>query len=410
MRFFNAIAVLLCAATILTAAEPTATILGTVRDSSGAVVPNAKVAATSTQTQLRREANTNPVGQYILPLLPVGTYTLTVEAPNFKRYVRQGIILSVNENARVDASLDLGSVAESVSVFGDAVMVDTANAALKDVVDPMRMEKLPLNGRDILQFQFLLPGVTPNSNDTQALTGPFTPVSASINGARAASNNYLLDGGESTDQSGGGLPTPYPNPDALEEFAVLSSTYSAEYGRYAGGVINAITKSGTNQFHGDVFEFLRNDALNARSFFSTTPPPYKQNQFGFTLGGPVWIPKVFNGHDKLFFFVGYQGTRIHRAPTQSSAVVPTALERQGDFSQSAQKPTDPVTKAPFPNNVIPASRIDPAALNILKAWVPLPNTPDGRYIFNRPQIDDTDQVVTKADYQVSDKDRLSGRY
>jgi hypothetical protein len=410
MRFVNMIVIFFCAIVVLTAAEPTATILGTVRDSSGAVIPNAKVVATSTQTQLRREATTGPDGHYILPLLPAGTYSLSIEATNFKRYLRQGIILSVNENARVDASLDVGSVAESVSVNADAVMVDTANAALKDVVDPMRMENLPLNGRDILQFQFLLPGVTPNSNDTQALTGPFTPVSASINGARAASNNYLLDGGESTDQSGGGLPTPYPNPDALEEFAVLSSTYSAEYGRYAGGVINAITKSGTNQFHGDAFEFLRNDVLNARSFFSTTPPPYKQNQFGFTLGGPVWIPKIFNGHDKLFFFVGYQGTRIHRAPTQSSAVVPTALERAGDFSLSAQKPTDPLTKAPFPNNVIPTSRMDPAALNILKQWVPLPNSPDGRYIFNRPQIDDTDQIVTKTDYQMNDKNRLSGRY
>src|ERR1041385_2130246 len=140
MRFFNAIAVLLCAVCILTAAEPTATILGTVRDSSGAVIPNAKVVATSVETKLRREATSGPDGHYILPLLPVGTYTLSIEAPNFKRYVRQGIILSVNENARVDASLAVGSVSESVSVNGDAVMVDTANAALKDVVDPMRME------------------------------------------------------------------------------------------------------------------------------------------------------------------------------------------------------------------------------------------------------------------------------
>src|SRR5690242_15979398 len=262
MPFTKVIALTWCAAGILTAAEPTATILGTVRDASGAVVPNAKVVATSTQTVMRREAISGPEGRYILPLLPVGNYTLTVEAVSFKKYVRQGIILSVNENARVDVPLELGTVAESVNVTGDAVMVDTANAALKEVVDPMRMRQLPLNGRDILQFQYLLPGVTPNSNDTQALTGAFTPVSASVNGVRAASNNYLLDGGESTDQSGGGLPTPHPNPDALEEFAVLSSSFSAEYGRYAGGVINAITKSGTNQYHGDVFEFLRNDALN----------------------------------------------------------------------------------------------------------------------------------------------------
>jgi hypothetical protein len=207
MRSFDAIACLWFAAAILTAAEPTATILGTVRDSSGAVVPNAKVLAVSTQTDLHRETRSSSEGRYVLPLLPVGNYTLTVESPSFKKYVRQGIILSVNENARVDVPLDLGTVAESVNVTADAVMVDTANAALKDVVDPMRMQQLPLNGRDILQFQYLLPGVTPSSNDTQALTGPFTPVSASVNGVRAASNNYLLDGGESTDLSGGGLPT-----------------------------------------------------------------------------------------------------------------------------------------------------------------------------------------------------------
>jgi hypothetical protein len=320
----------------LTAAEPTATILGTIHDASGAVVPNARVLAVSTQTDLHREARSSPEGRYVLPLLPVGAYTVTVEAPSFKKYVRQGIVLSVNENARVDVSLEVGTLAESVSVNADAVMVDTANAALKDVVDPMRMQNLPLNGRDILQFQFLLPGVTPNANDTQALTGPFTPVSASVNGVRAASNNYLLDGGESTDLSGGGLPSPYPNPDALEEFAVLSSSFSAEYGRFAGGVINAITKSGTNQFHGNLFEFLRHDALNARSFFSATPPPYKQNQFGFTLGGPVFIPKVIHGRDRLFFFVAYQGTRIHRAPTASCDVVHSELERQGDFWLSPQ--------------------------------------------------------------------------
>src|SRR5689334_20674015 len=158
MRFTKLIAFLLCAAGILAAADPTATILGTVRDASGAVIPNAKVVAVSTQTDLHREATSGSEGRFILPLLPAGNYNLTVEAPSFKKYVRQGIILSVNENARVDVSLEVGTLAESVNVTGDAVMVDTANAALKEVVDPMRMRQLPLNGRDILQFQYLLPG------------------------------------------------------------------------------------------------------------------------------------------------------------------------------------------------------------------------------------------------------------
>jgi hypothetical protein len=224
-------------ASLAYAAEPTATILGTIRDSSGAVVPNANIRATNQQTGFHRDATSSQEGAYILPLLPVGEYRVTVQAPSFKTFEQKGITLSVNQNARVDAVLTVGAVAETVSVTADAALVDTQSSSLKDVVDPVRMQNLPLNGRDILQFQYLLPGITPSSGETQALTGSFTPVSAAVNGVRAASNNYLLDGGDSTDQSGGGLPAPYPNPDALQEFAVLTSTYSAEYGRFAGGTI-----------------------------------------------------------------------------------------------------------------------------------------------------------------------------
>ncbi|MEO7652816.1 MAG: TonB-dependent receptor, partial [Bryobacteraceae bacterium] len=205
-------------------------------------------------------------------------------------------------------------------------------------------------------------------------------------------------------------PAPYPHPDALQEFAVLTSSFSAEYGRFAGGTINAVTRSGTNQFHGSVFEFLRNDALNTRSFFSAAVPTYKQNQFGGTIGGPLVVPGVLNGRNRLFFFGSYQGTRLHRAPTQSAAVVPTDAERIGDFSASAQVPNDPLTRAPFPNRLIPASRFDPAARAILDKWVPRANRPNGQYVFNRPMVDDTNQIVEKTDAQLSSKNRLSGRY
>lgn len=309
------------AAVSLPAADPTATILGTVTDSSGASVPNAKVIAANTETAYQREVTTAADGGYVLPLLPVGRYMLTVESPNFKKYVRDGIVLTVNQNARVDAALAVGTVMETVNIVADAAVVDTHSAALKEVVDPYRMSNLPLNGRDILQFQFLLPGVTPNPGETQALTGPFVPTSAAINGARAASNNYLLDGGSATDLSGGGLPAPYPHPDALQEFSILASSFSAEYGRQAGGTINAITKSGTNQLHGSLFEFLRNDKLNTRSFFSAERPAYKQNQFGFTLGGPVVIPGAVNGRDKLFFFTSYQGALVNDTHTLSAGLL-----------------------------------------------------------------------------------------
>ncbi|MEO7652424.1 MAG: carboxypeptidase-like regulatory domain-containing protein, partial [Bryobacteraceae bacterium] len=197
LRLALALTIFSCA--IAVAADATATILGTVRDATGALIPSARIAAVNEQTGLKREATSSGDGGYVLPLLPAGRYRVTIEAPSFKRYERQGITLAVSQNARIDAALEIGAISESVSVTGDATLVDTASAALKEVVDPMRMENLPLNGRDILQFQFLLPGITPSPGETQALTGPFVPVSAAINGVRAASNNYLLDGGEATD-------------------------------------------------------------------------------------------------------------------------------------------------------------------------------------------------------------------
>ena len=239
----------------------------------------------------------------------------------------------MNEIARVDMALEVGAAAETVSVEAQAVTVDTSSPTLKTVVDQKRIEELPLNGRNATQLMRLVAGVVPDprADVTSGTTYPgVTPVS--VNGSRANSTNYVLDGAQNNDHYTN-APNPMPNPDALQEFSVQTNNFSAEFGRQSGGLVNAVTKTGTNDIHGSAFEFVRNNALNAANYFAPVVNGKKQsdglkrNQFGATLGGPVWLPKLYDGHDKTFFFVSYQGTLERRAPTSSNIVVPTAAQR-----------------------------------------------------------------------------------
>ena len=237
-------------------------------DESGAVVPNAVVTAVNTATSARFTANSNQEGQYAVRTIPVGVYDLTAEAPGFRKYEAKGIRLQLNETARVDIPMKVGATAESVVVSATAVTVDTTTAVLKAVVDQKRIEELPLNGRNATQLMRLVVGVIadPRADVTSGTTYPgITPVS--VNGTRANSTNYVLDGAQNNDHYSN-APNPMPNPDALQEFSVQTNNFSAEFGRQAGGVVNAITKSGTNELHGSAFEFVRNKAMNARPFFS----------------------------------------------------------------------------------------------------------------------------------------------
>jgi hypothetical protein len=394
------------------AQDVTGAITGLVKDSSGGVVPNAKIAAINTGTKARFEVTSDADGGYTARTLPIGVYDLQVAANGFKGFNATAIRVQVNEVVRVDVTLQVGASVESVTVTAAAVNVDTSSQTLKTVVDQKRIEELPLNGRNPTQLMRLVAGVVPDpsASVTSSTTYPgVTPVS--VNGTRSNATNYVLDGANNNDHYSN-APNPMPNPDALQEFSVQVNNFSAEFGRQAGGVVNAVTKSGTNDIHGSAFEFVRNNALNAVNFFAPVvngnklTDGLKRNQFGATLGGPVFIPKVYDGHNKTFFFFSYQGTIDKRAPVSSSIVVPTAAQRAGNFGTKTV--IDPTTGKPYPNNTIPASQFNPLSIAVLQ-FIPLPTS--GNTIFIAPINNDTDnQTLVRIDHSFSQNNRLSGRF
>jgi hypothetical protein len=383
----------------LPAQTVTGTILGTISDTSGARVAGAAVTAINELTEERHSTTSNPAGDYLLIALPVGKYRVEVESQGFKKFVRQGVGLEINQNARVDAKLELGEVTQQVVVEGDAAAVDTHQVQLGTVVDTRRINDLPLNGRNVYSLVTQLPGVTGTTLQSQPDVAQGNQMN--LNGSRTLQTSFMLDGGLNNNVwRDGGLMS--PNPDAVEEFRLITSNYNAEYGRSGGGIVNVITKSGTNQYHGTLYEYLRNDDLDSRSFFNPSVAILKQNQFGGTLGGPV-------KHDKLFFFFSYEGTRQRLGQFVNSARTPTAAQRAGDFSAlpPAQWPRDPDTNTVFPGGIIPAARLDPVAQNMLQQAVPLPNTPDGRVQGSASQSLTNNQWLGKGDYLVNPAHKIT---
>jgi hypothetical protein len=308
---------LLPLAASLSAQVITATLSGSVTDPSGGLINKAKVTARNLDTNLTREAQTDSDGRYLVPFLPVGRYSLTVEAAGFKTLVKEPIELTVNQTASVDASLSIGQTSDTVTVSGDANLIQTETSQIGGVVGTTRIIELPLNGRNVLQLVQLLPGAALVSTSQAFATARFGP-SLVINGSRSNENGIYLDGSLYMDLfRGTGLNL--PPPDHMQEFRAITAGFDAEYGRVPGSIINAVTKSGGNGFHGVAYEFLRNNALNARRFFDATVPILKQNQFGGTIGGPVI-------KNKLFFFFGYEGLRVRPAASGTAAFVPTALQ------------------------------------------------------------------------------------
>ncbi|HXE13696.1 MAG TPA: carboxypeptidase regulatory-like domain-containing protein, partial [Bryobacteraceae bacterium] len=392
----------------------TAGITGIVKDASGGIIPNVAVTATNTGTQANYHATSDAQGVYTFRALPVGVYNLEASAQGFKKFEAQGIRLQVNEISRVDMTLDVGAAAETVTVAGQAVVVDTSSPTLKTVVDQKRIEELPLNGRNATQLMRLVAGVVadPRADVTSGTTYPgVTPVS--VNGSRANATNYVLDGAQNNDHYTN-APNPMPNPDALQEFSVQTNNFSAEFGRQSGGLVNAITKSGTNDIHGSAFEFVRNNALNAANYFapivngSKQSDGLKRNQFGATLGGPIWIPKVYNGHNKSFFFFSYQGTLERRAPTSTNIVVPTAAERSGNFSSFSKALKNPFLGGTYAGNQIPISDMNPISQKILQ-YIPAPASGNTISIAP-PNNDDDHQIMVRIDHQISDANHIFGRF
>jgi hypothetical protein len=401
-----AVLVAMLVTTSALAQTPTGTILGSVKDAQGAVVPGATVTATNLGTQYSRSAVTDDTGEYALRLLPLGNYKLEVTIPGFKNFTQTGIVLEVGRNARVDATIELGAVSETVSVIGDSPLVDTASASLSRTVGQNEVLNLPLVNRDLYSLLSLTGGVSSNEN-ANSLGGPEQLTTINGSGrAQMGTVNFQLDGGNNT-AGLRGTGNPAPNPEAVQEFRVLTNGYSAEYGRYSAGVVDIVTKSGTNDFHGAAFEFFRNQNLNSPRWVPPGTPstndPLDRNQFGGAFGGPL-------ATGKTFFFASYSGLRQEETYYRNTAVVPTALERAGDFSQSSLKPRDPLTGLPFPGGVIPAARFDPAAKTIQDRYVPLSNLPNNFFEVRSPDPVRTDEATVKVDHQFSASQSLAVSY
>jgi hypothetical protein len=309
-------------------ADVTGSILGTVRDRSQAIIVGAHVVATNVETNLSREAKSDAEGSYRILALPAGHYKLSITASGFRPFTETDIVVKVNDELRFDVTLDVGNVTEKVEITANAVQVQTQSTQLGDVIESKKMQALPLNGRSFIDLLGLQAGVAPgNSNQAiqqdRPVSGFLNPGNISVNGQRETANAFLVNGGDVSEgrNLGAGL---VPNLDSVEEFRLITNSFDAEYGKFSGAVMNAITKSGTNSIHGDVFEFLRNDKLDAKNYFAPGKSELRRNQFGYTLGGPIW-------KNHLFFFSDYQGTRQVQGAETGLVTVPTANQRQGNF-------------------------------------------------------------------------------
>ena len=403
---------------ILAAADASAqtvrgTILGTVTDSSGAVIRGARVTVREVSTGLTRSELTNDAGEYSIPQLPAGHYSIVVEAPNFKKTELTGIELQVDDRLRRDVTLTVGQVTEVVAVEASAPVVSTDSATVGNVVDNKKVTELPLNGRNFLQLNLLVPGANQGVKGSQNQT---QGGSITINGAREQSNNFLLDGMDNNDLAINQYAVAIST-EAILEFKVQASTYSAEFGRSPGAQIDVATKSGNNRIHGVLYEYLRNDDLDAKNFFDRPGPipGYKRNQYGASIGGPI-------KKNKTFYFGNYEGTRVRQGITKV-ATEPTAAMKNGDFSALATAIYDPSTlqtvngaelRSPFPGNVIPAADFSPAGTNVLGLY-PTPNGPgtstaNGLYTSSPTKVDNFDQFTVRVDHRFNDSNTLFGRY
>ena len=388
----------------------TGTIAGSVRDSQGAGLPAASVTFVETGTNSTTKTQTDGSGDFASPPLRPGNYKITVTAQGFKTETRGTIVLQVQDRLRLDFSMAVGSVSENVEVTAETPTIQTDTSSLGEVVSTKEMTQLPLNGRDYIQLATLTTGVVRTSSGTNGNTGGSSTGGLNsfvANGTRGTLNNFLLDGIDNNSNDNGGVVL-RTNVDAIQEFKLQTNTYSAEFGRSAGAVVNAITKTGTNGYHGNVFEFFRNSALDARDYFelpTDKKASFKENQFGGTLGGPIV-------RDKLFWFGDYQATII-RNPLTFTSVVPTANERAGNFSDPGEPVIyDPKTSAPFTGNVIPSDRIDPISQAFMNLY-PNANLVDGGnsfYVISPIEQDRIDQGDGRLDYNPTQRDQFFVRY
>ena len=411
LRFFTPSCILLCCLPIH-GQQSTARLLGSVTDPSGAAIPDARITATNTATAQQRTGQTNGTGEYSIPLLPIGEYAILVSATGFPSKSVRGIVLQVGQEARFDFTMSLGATNETITVQAEAPLLVTDSSSVGQVIENKSIVNMPLNGRAFWQLAQLTPGVvfTPGGSDiTSGGQGiRATRVGLRISGNSRLSGGWFLDGFDITEYELGATSIA-PSTDAIQEFKVLSGGMSAEYA--LPSVINAALKSGSNSFHGSLYEYLRNEKLQARNYFAATVPPLKRNQFGATFGGPI-------KKDKVFFFTDYEGGRT-RQGTTINAVVPSAKQLSGDFSggrpifdplSTKENPSIPgqFIRDPFPNNAIPINRQAPQAL-FFKSLFPVPNN-GTRFTYSPALALDTDKFDIKVSPQLTAKDSLVSRY
>lgn len=440
-RAFRALVLVLSVLILaVTSFAQTAQVTGRISDQSGAVVTGAQITLTNVGTGINRESVSNEEGFFTLPLLKPGEYRVTIKKDGFKPLVQSGVVLQVEQVARLDYTLETGAVTETVNIAGTtAAALETETSSLGKVVDQQRIQNLPLLGRNPYSLVALVPGARPSAGLNDLPVDQISQSFVSINGARGNQNEYLLDGAPNT-AAAQNQPVVFVNPDAVQEFKVETNNFSAQYGRAGGGVFNIVTRSGTNSFHGTAYNYLRNDALNANTFFGNRAgqkkPPFRFNQFGATIGGPIDFPeKVFgpmkyDGKNRSFFFGSYEGVRFSQGGTYIGSV-PTLSQRAGDFSQTRNAAGnvipiyDPATtranpaggflRDQFAGNVIPRNRWNPAFVKMLD-FIPLPNaagnanTAAGNFVTTAANRISKDTFSIRLDHQLSERQRLSGRF
>lgn len=394
-----------------------AALSGKVVDSQGALIPSVVVTATQTGTGKRTVVSSNATGEYVFPSLPASTYSISVSAAGFRIYNQVGIVLQADQSVTVDVTLRPGGESQTITVLAEQVQVDSTTGTLSNVIGQKSVDDLPLNGRNAAQLTEETPGVIlgPVDNADQGTQKTFpAALTVSVNGARSSDTNFMFDGGNNIDEYFN-VNQPFPFPDALQEFSIQTSNYNAEYGQNAGGVVNIVSRSGTEQFHGDLFWYVRNGMFNASNFFSSTVDPLKRNQFGGTFGGPLGIPHLFKSKH-TYFFVGYQGTIIHDQQGGVNSFLPTQANLKGDFSAllDAANPDNPLRKAvqivnphtgqPYPGNMIDPSTFNPAALNIVKQ---LPSvTGNGAFYYQNPLVQTYHEILVRGDQDLGAADHL----
>jgi hypothetical protein len=402
-------------------AQDTGQITGTVHDSSGAAVVNAKVTVSNSSQGINRPTMTNSTGDWLVGGLPGGTYDVSVEAPGFKKFQTKAITLRIGQKLRQDATLQVGATATEITVQGTSVAPETQSSDLAGTVTGKEITQLQLNGRNFTQLATLVPGVSNQTGQDEGTVGVYGNVSFSMNGGRVEYNNWELDGGDNMDNGSNSTLNVYPSIDAIAETRVLTSNYGAQYGRNGSGTVETEIKSGTNSFHGDVYEFVRNDAFNARNYFQSTVPPYKKNDYGYTVGGPVYIPGVYNTEKNKTFFFWSQEWRKDRVPGQNfNTQVPTAAERLGNFTDVCPAPGSPVDTVNFPdcpriplagagyfpNNQVPVN-INGTLLE--NALIPTANS-GNNFVSSPVQPTNWREELLRIDENINSKNRLSFHY